>query len=102
MATYFGRDSKTRFKFSYELVLLIDFRRVFPVMNTDFRVRRWKAPSAGIWTGRDVLQQSVLEKHHGERVLERKRGAIDGVINRHLTEFFTLDEHYLRFTAVSW
>lgn len=26
-------------------------RRVFPV-NTDFSARRWKAPSAGIWTGK--------------------------------------------------
>ena len=78
--------------------LLIDSRHVFPA-NTDFSARRWKAPSAGIWTGEEMSFNNPSWKHHGE--FERKRGAIDGVINRHLTEFSTLDERgYLLYSGI--
>ena len=78
--------------------LLIDSRRVFPA-NTDFSARRWKAPSAGIWTGKrcpSTIRPGSITASSNASV-----GAIDGVINRHLTEFSMLDERgYLLYSGI--
>lgn len=49
--------------------------------------------------GEEMSFNNPSWKHHGE--FERKRGAIDGVINRHLIEFSTLDERgYLLYSGI--
>lgn len=96
--SYFGRDPKTKFKFSYELEA---FDRIPARFSSEYgffgaqmesTVRRYH-------DGEALSFASETWKHHGE--FDRKRNNIDGTINRHLTEFKTLDEHaYLIYSGL--
>ena len=49
--------------------------------------------------GTEMRFDNPIWKHHGE--FDRKRSNIDGAIDRHLTEFKTLDEHgYLLYSGI--
>lgn len=96
--TYFGRDSKTRFKFSYELEAFDRFPARFS-SEYGFFGAQMESTVRRYLDGEEMSFNNPSWKHHGE--FERKRGAIDGVINRHLTEFSTLDERgYLLYSGI--
>ena len=96
--SYFGRDPKTKFKFAYELEA---FDRIPARFSSEYgffgaqmesTVRRYH-------DGEEMSFDGAIWKHHGE--FERKRGNIDGAINRHITDFSTLDVHsYLIYSGI--
>lgn len=96
--SYFGRDPKTKFKFVYELEA---FDRIPARFSSEYgffgaqmesTVRRYH-------DGEEMAFDGEIWKHHGE--FERKRNNIDGAINRHITDFSTLDVHsYLTYSGI--
>lgn len=96
--TYFGRDPKTKFQFTYELEA---FDRIPARFSSEYgffgapmesSVRRYHG-------GEEPVRGGAIWKHHGE--FDRKRNSIDGAINRHLTDFSKLDtKGYLRYSGI--
>lgn len=96
--SYFGRDPKTKFKFVYELEA---FDRIPARFSSEYgffgaqmesTVRRYH-------DGEEMAFDGEIWKHHGE--FDRKRSNIDGAINRHITDFSTLDiPGYLTYSGI--
>lgn len=96
--TYLGRDPNTKFKFQYELEA---FDRMPARFSSEYgffgaqiesTVRRYH-------DGEEMIRGGEIWNHHGE--FERKRGAIDGAIDRHLTDFSKLDTAgYLLYSGI--
>ncbi len=96
--TYLGRDPNTKFKFQYELEA---FDRMPARFSSEYgffgaqmesTVRRYH-------DGEELDREGAIWKHHGE--FDRKREPIDGAINRHLTDFSTLDtKGYLLYSGI--
>lgn len=96
--SYFGRDPKTKFKFVYELEA---FDRIPARFSSEYgffgaqmesTVRRYH-------DGEEMTFDGEIWKHHGE--FDRKRSNIDGAINRHITDFSTLDiPGYLTYSGI--
>lgn len=96
--TYFGRDKKTKFKYAYELEAFDRFPARFssefgffgPLMESS--VKRYH-------DGEEIVYGGPIWKHHGEQ--DRKRKSIDAVIDRHLTDFSSLDyQQYLVYGGI--
>lgn len=96
--SYLGRREETKFKFLYELEA---FDRMPARFSSEYgffgaqmesTVRRYMGDAP-------LSFENPVWKHHGE--FQRKRNSIDGAINRHLTEFSTLDEKaYLCYSGI--
>lgn len=96
--TYLGRDPETKFKFQYELEA---FDRMPARFSSEYgffgaqmesTVRRYH-------DGQEMVRGGEIWNHHGE--FERKRNAIDGAIDRHLTDFSRLDtQGYLLYSGI--
>lgn len=96
--TYLGRDPKTKFKFSYELEA---FDRMPARFSSEYGFfgAQMESTVRRFHDGEEVEYGGEIWKHHGE--FDRKRNALDGAINRHLTDFSKLDmAGYLLYSGI--
>ena len=96
--SFFGRHPKTKFKFVYELEA---FDRIPARFSSEYGFfgAQMESTVRRYLDGTEMRFDNPIWKHHGE--FDRKRSNIDGAIDRHLTEFKTLDEHgYLLYSGI--
>lgn len=96
--SFFGRHPKTKFKFVYELEA---FDRIPARFSSEYGFfgAQMESTVRRYLDGTEMRFDNPIWKHHGE--FDRKRNNIDGAIDRHLTEFKTLDEHgYLLYSGI--
>lgn len=96
--TYFGRDPKTKFKFTYELEA---FDRMPARFSSEYGFfgAQMESTVKRFHDGEEVVRGGEIWKHHGE--FPRKRKSIDGAINLHLTDFDALDtKGYLLYSGL--
>lgn len=95
---HYLRNKETGFSFLYELEV---FDRVPARFSSEYGFfgAQMESTVRRYLDGEEMKFDNPVWKHHGE--YDRKRESIDGVINRHLTDFSGLDERgYLLYSGV--